>query len=434
VYQRLRARRRAFCIDRKVDGRIARSSLMAATGFANATQRVQVTVGSRPTVEVPLTVTGTTGESITVVAEGGVEVNTQTQELSNVVSGTQLRELPNLTRDPYSFVGLSANVSDADPSARGTGYAINGQRAASTNILLDGADNNDVFTVGELTQQLNLPAGTAFTNLPAGLPAFGQVIYPVPNDIGGGIPQNTYQAVAPFDFNWTPQTQLYGRYALESSDFFAGTNSFSPFAGFNTGSDIFNNNFLLNLTHTFSQRVVSQSKFAFNRLNNGQPLGARPPSPGLYFFANQPATISGFDVALPGYLPFNPGSAIPFGGPQNLFQLYEDVNYTRGAHQFRFGGTFLHIQDNRTFGAYENAVQTLGTGFSAALTNLVQGSLQQFQVAIDPQGRFPGETVTLPLTFPNFSRSNRFNEWAGYAQDSWRVNPRLTLNLGLRYE
>jgi outer membrane receptor for ferrienterochelin and colicin len=97
-------------------------------------------------VEAPLTVTGTTGESITVVAEGGVEVNTQTQELSNVVSGTQLRELPNLTRDPYSFVGLSANVSDADPSARGTGYAINGQRAASTNILLDGADNNDVFT------------------------------------------------------------------------------------------------------------------------------------------------------------------------------------------------------------------------------------------------------------------------------------------------
>jgi hypothetical protein len=206
--------------------------------------------------------------------------------------------------------------------------------------------NGRVFTVGELTQQLNLPAGTAFTNLPAGLPAFGQVIYPVPNDIGGGIPQNTYQTVARFDFNWTPQTQLYGRYALESSDFFAGTNSFSPFAGFNTGADIFNNNFLLNLTHTFSQRVVSQSKFAFNRLNNGQPLGARPPSPSLYFFANQPATISGFDVALPGYLPFNPGSAIPFGGPQNLFQLYEDVNYTRGAHQFRFGGTFLHIQDN----------------------------------------------------------------------------------------
>ncbi|MFP5264089.1 MAG: TonB-dependent receptor domain-containing protein [Blastocatellia bacterium] len=553
---------------------------VTAAGFANATQRVQVTVGSRPTVEVPLTVTGATGETVTVVAEGGVEVNTQTQELSNVVSGTQLRELPNLTRDPYGFVGLSANVSDADPSGRGTGFAINGQRAASTNVLLDGADNNDVFTasvgqrvpldsvqefrvitsnftaeygraaggvvnvatragsndfrgtlyefnrnsafasnsfennangvplgqfnrnqfgyslggpilrdklfffsstewirarstenqinlvptpqllaasapatqaffntfplatqisgrvftVGELTEQLNLPAGTAFTNLPANLPAFGQVIYPVPNDIGGGIPQNTYQTVARFDFNWTPRTQLYGRYALESSDFFSGTNSFSPFAGFNTGSDIFNNNFLLNLTHTFSPSVVSQSKFAFNRLNNGQPLGAQPASPGLYFFANQPATIGGFNVALPGYLPFNPGSAIPFGGPQNLFQAYEDVNYTRGQHQFRFGGTALHIQDNRTFGAYQNAVQTLGTGFSAALANLVQGNVRQFQVAIDPQGRFPGEAISLPVSSPNFSRSNRFNEWAAYAQDSWRINPRLTVNLGLRYE
>jgi outer membrane receptor protein involved in Fe transport len=62
--------------------------------------------------------------------------------------------LPTLTRNPYDFVALSGNVSfdDQVPNTRGAqGFAINGQRASSTNILLDGAANNDEFTasVGE---------------------------------------------------------------------------------------------------------------------------------------------------------------------------------------------------------------------------------------------------------------------------------------------
>jgi hypothetical protein len=65
----------------------------------------------------------------------------------------------------------------------------------------------------------------------------------------------------------------------------------------------------------------------------------------------------------------------------------------------------------------------------------VLGNLQSFQVAIDPQGQFfPGSPVTLPVAQPSFSRSNRYNEIAAYFNDSWRVRPTFTLNLGLRYE
>jgi len=98
-----------------------------ASGFAPKTQRVQVTVGSQVSLETGLTIQA---ESVTVdvVASGGVEVNTQNQELSNVVSGNQIRELPSLTRNPYDFVSLSGNVSPADPSGRGVGFAINGPR------------------------------------------------------------------------------------------------------------------------------------------------------------------------------------------------------------------------------------------------------------------------------------------------------------------
>src|SRR5581483_1306441 len=126
-----------------------------AAGFAARTQRVQVTVGSRVTVETAMTVQAA-GETVEVVASGGVEVNTQSQELSNVVSGNQIRELPSLTRNPYDFVSLSGNVAPAGASTgftstRGVGFAINGQRPSSTNILLDGGENVNTFdtTVGQ---------------------------------------------------------------------------------------------------------------------------------------------------------------------------------------------------------------------------------------------------------------------------------------------
>ena len=115
------------------------------TGFQPGTQRAQVTTGGRVSLDVPLGITTVGGEITVVAGEGGVEVNTQTQELADVVSSTQHRELPTITRNPYALVAISGNVSPGDPSGRGTGFAINGQRAASTSILLDGGENVDNF-------------------------------------------------------------------------------------------------------------------------------------------------------------------------------------------------------------------------------------------------------------------------------------------------
>src|SRR4029079_10452465 len=43
-------------------------------------------------------------------------------------------------------------------------------------------------------------------------------------------------------------------------------------------------------------------------------------------------------------------------------------------------------------------------------------------------------TIQTPVSSPSFSRSNRYHEWATYFNDSWKIKPRLTLNLGIRYE
>lgn len=566
--------------------------IVKSGSFAESSQRVEITVGSKVSLDTKLS-TQSVAASVDVVAgAGGTEINTTDQQLSDVVTNQQVRELPTLTRNPYDLVGIAGNVTvEGAGGGRGTGFAINGQRSASTSILLDGGENTDNFTatVGQLvpldsvqefrvitgnfsaeygratggivnvatiagnnefhgtgygfnrisrlasngfdnnargiprqvftrnqfgysiggpiwknklfffnntewikvrsggasvafvpTPQLiaatspttrsffggyqttapitgriftvsqviaaygagtfvptpNSPGGNAFSALPGSLPAFGEVTYSTPEDVGGGIPQDDKQIVIRIDANLSDKTQLYGRWALQDQVNALGTNASSPWQGFNTGSFNFNQNFLLNLTHSFSSNLVSNSKVGFNRLNGGQPLGDQPPGPTLYTGGTR---LSGVSIGFPGYLPFSPGSAIPFGGAQNVYQFNQDMSYTSGRHNWRFGGQIIHMRDNKTFGAYLNSVQTLGTNNAEALSNLVTGNLASFAVAIDPGGRFPTvapglTTVPLPVGPPAFSRSNRYTEWATYANDSIRYTPRLTLNFGLRYE
>ncbi len=567
---------------------------VTASGFAESSQRVQITVGAKLSVEIPMSAQGSR-ESVTVVAgEGGVEVNTQTQELSDVVSSRQITQLPTLTRNPYDLVGIAGNVTPDQTGGRGTGFAINGQRSASTNILLDGGENVDAFTavvgqtvpldsvqefrvitsnfsaeygrasggivnvatkagtnefhgsiyefnrvsklasnsfdrnanglpksvftrnqfgysvggpvvkeklfffsstewtrirssgevislvptpqllaasnsrtqaffnafqlvtpingptytVAEVLRNFSLPATGAFGALNPNLPAFGEVRATRAADFGAGLPGNSYQTIGRLDYILSDRTQIYVRGVYEEGLQFEGTTSFSPYQGFNTGTTFLNQNYLANLTHSFSSSLVSQTKVVFNRLNNSQPLGEQPIRPTLYFTDAGVLSAFGRAFRFPGYLPTTPGNGIPFGGPQNFLQAFEDVNWTRGNHTFRFGGQYVHIRDNRTFGAYQYASAVLGTNAVTALNNFVSGNLRRFTVAAFPQGKIPcsnnpitGATIVTPactlqtpLGSPNFSRSNRYHEWAAYFNDSWKLTPRITLNLGVRYE
>jgi outer membrane receptor protein involved in Fe transport len=567
------------------------------TGFAKWTRRVQITVGATLTVDAQLSLHQTV-EVIEVAGAAGSAVNTVTQTIETVIDSVRISELPTFSRDPYALVAIAGNISGADPSGRGVGFAINGQRAASTGILLDGATNTDDFraipgqsipldAVQEFSvQTTNFTAeqgraaggivnvvtksgtnefhGTAFwfgrfsnlasnsflqnaqgtpkqrfnrnqfgysvggpvikdklfffqstewirvrsfgtftavvpttqllaaanantqnffnafgtlrsdlvvnetytkatattlssgdtvcnptgpcANLAIGTPMFQRVTYRRPSNSGGGSPQNTRSLVGRMDWNIGPNTTLYGRYALEDQEFLKGSGAHSPYAGFDTGNTAFNNNFLVSLVHTFSPQLVSQSKITFNRLNGESPLGDFPNTPTL-FMRSISTRIDGFLVGLPGYLPFNPGTGIPFGGPQNFGQVFQDIGYTVGRHQFRFGGSYVYLQDNRTFGAYANPALTLGNSTVNAMDAFLNGVLLSFASAVDPQGKFPcvdqtlplasqpaNCVLTLPVSQPSFSRSNRYHEFAVYGQDTWRIAPRWTLNLGLRWE
>ena len=116
------------------------------SGFKTATAKVLVTVGSSATLNAKLDVAGT-AETITVTAESLV-INTMNSEVASTVNQEQIRELPTITRNAYALVGLASNAAPDAESGRGTGYALNGMRSASTNVLLDGSANNDEFVAG----------------------------------------------------------------------------------------------------------------------------------------------------------------------------------------------------------------------------------------------------------------------------------------------
>jgi hypothetical protein len=281
---------------------------------------------------------------------------------------------------------------------------------------------------------------------------FGETIaYSVPADSGAGSPQNTYSTVARMDYNWTDKTTLYGRYALYSEDDFAGVVNSSPYVGYDTGQTLFNQSALINLTHVFSPNIVNSLKLTYNRLNLKQPLGLNPVSPTLYTSATALPTLPGTNgpLVFPGYAETTPGAAIPFGGPQNVYQINDDLSWTKGRHLFKFGGGYIQTRDNRAFGAYENAVESLaaGSSISDASMALANGTLNQFQGAVYPQGQYPcsrdasGNYVVnstcllnLPVGAPSFNRNNIYNDGNFYIQDSWKVTPKLTLNLGVRWE
>src|SRR5579872_959213 len=146
---------------------------VSKTGFADYKAQTTITVGSHITLDVPLSVSQVSTTVEVVAAPVAAEVNTQTQEVSQIVTPEEVQNLPSLTRNPYDFVALAGNISGGDRSTstnnpqlgtgggqsitsyRGAGYSINGQRSADTELLLDGVENINVFdnTIGLIIPQ-----------------------------------------------------------------------------------------------------------------------------------------------------------------------------------------------------------------------------------------------------------------------------------------
>jgi hypothetical protein len=99
-------------------------------------------------------------------------------------------------------------------------------------------------------------------------------------------------------------------------------------------------------------------------------------------------------------------------GPDSVTQFTDSVSYLRGNHSFKFGGEVLILQSINNVTA-----NTKGPVRFKDLTHFFEGQMNR--------ARF---------TSGNLLRHLQNEGYAAFLQDDWRVTPRLTLNLGLRYE
>src|SRR6266699_6260547 len=108
-------------------------------------------------------------------------------------------------------------------------------------------------------------------------------------------------------------------------------------------------------------------------------------------------------------------------GPDKVYDVIDQLSYLRGKHAFKFGGELRKDQVHQaTFRAGRGRIRFQGDGVAAG-----SSPLEDFLAGI------PGNT-----TFLAGDPTRNITQWlyAGYAQDDWRITPRVTLNLGFRYE
>jgi len=253
------------------------------------------------------------------------------------------------------------------------------------------------------------------------IPAFAFTSRVGPHDFGAGPPQNTILATGRVDWIHAFDTQVFLRYAIENKEEFAvALQPYSmeldqPLYGHNQNASI-------NVIRNWSPTFATESRIAYDRVT-GDPDrfggdGYPVPAWTLPFFFIRSETVS-----LPGG---TPGAF----GPTNGYQFFQTATYSRAKHLLRFGGQFIHLRQNITFGI---AGQVAEAQF-ANTQDFVDGVLQLYSIAVDPKGHFPGESVDPPFGPPNFTRHYHYNEPALFVADTWKINTRLTLTPGLRWE
>ena len=191
--------------------------------------------------------------------------------------------------------------------------------------------------------------------------------------------------------------------------------------GFPVDNQITTNSFTISDVHLFSPRTVQTIRAAFfrNVFFYGEAQNHTPAS--NLGFEYQPTLASALGSP---YLIVSGYSSVgnPITGPQNTYQNdyqgYYSLASSRGRHNLKFGVDLDRQQINVLLGIATN-------GFFVFAPFPVSDSFASFLV---------GQSVQFFQGGGDFNRGLRKWITAGYAQDEWRVTPKLTLTYGLRYE
>jgi outer membrane receptor protein involved in Fe transport len=290
-------------------------------------------------------------------------------------------------------------------------------------VVWNGLDTRPAGSAGPCPQLGPNPAGpnTNAVVIGSASPAVVPLVnaYPLPTDSTNPLnPTYSFSFTSPtsekyfqmrIDHNFSEKNTFFGRYTIDDA---TQTNP----RPFNLWKDddwaTRNQSMTLSETHIVSPTL----------LNTVRLSGSRQ---GLFTYATPAAAISGSQfVFIPRRLPgtisitgltnIGGDTCSPSKEPQDVITASDDIFYTRGRHSFKLGTLINYYQQHILL-----SCGTSGTLAFASVANLLRGiprSLSARTQNSEENGFFT------------------FKTYGFYIQDDVRAAPRLTLNLGLRYE
>jgi hypothetical protein len=270
--------------------------------------------------------------------------------------------------------------------------------------------------------------------------------YPLPNLPTGAFGVRTYAAASKvttdtdqfsirIDHHISDTTILSGRFSLNQVDG-PTTNPDQTAINPTFGVKFFDHqrNATVRLLKVFTPKLSSTTQFGYIRSTPFFPT-TNQVQPAVTF---NDGTYAGYN---------NPDGSI-FGSFGNLYQMKEDMAYSKGAHTLKWGVEIRLNKDSTIFGTNPNGLYAFGggTAYSPVFIPSASGTHN-----ILPGQPLP-DALTGFLTATPFSYTvtavaegvpggDRFDEAAVrreayefYFLDGWKVNSRLAVNYGLRYE
>jgi Carboxypeptidase regulatory-like domain len=315
------------------------------------------------------------------------------------------------------------------------------------------AEYNDIHSIGGNGPQALLSTANGTAGLPIDPIALNYLkLFPAPNT--GPVGQltnnftispnktqtgNTYDARIDHKFN--DRNLLFARFAYNTVNTFTppglGTVNGLQISGgrfdFDGPASDVAQQYALGYTHIFTPNLVLDLRAAFTRINNlSLPLNFGVGADAAVGF---PATQTSFSpfansltpVSVGPFSDIGDGAFVPLQDIDNTFQYAGTISWTRGSHNIKVGASFLrrqarNVQSASAVGAY---------GFGLVSDNNANLTTQQDnQLASTLVGAFQSDTRNFNLSPPDY----RSYEPSGFVQDSWKVNPKLTLLFGVRYD
>jgi hypothetical protein len=167
-----------------------------------------------------------------------------------------------------------------------------------------------------------------------------------------------------------------------------------------------------------SPKLLNTQRIHFTRSTDGaQQQSLNPAYAPFQFVPNQQYGNLNLQSLNPSGLPnlgFGPGFQTPFRQIQNKIVGQDDTYVVVKSHQIQFGIDVTHVQTTQS-------VNIFGAG------QFTFPTLSSFLTATPSLG-----IVALPGS--DDSRTGQELDISPYVQDDWKVNSKLSLNLGLRYE